>query len=82
MAWNPQKKADGGLLAVQWCTCVVSWTVVVFLIGGGVSTAGLVASFVSATALVLVSWVLVKLEMSCGCDTPQRLFRRSEPDPT
>jgi uncharacterized membrane protein len=76
MAWNPEKKADAGLLAVQFCTCIVSWTVVVFLMSGTVSSAGFVASIVSATALVLVSWVLIKLELSCGCDSPVRLFRR------
>jgi hypothetical protein len=80
MAWNPEKKPDGGLLAVQWCTCVVSWTVVVLLIGGGISGTGLVASFVSATALVAVSWALVKMELSCDCDTTSRLFRRREAD--
>jgi hypothetical protein len=68
MAWNAQRKADGGLLAVQFCTCIVSWTVVVLLIGGGVSGAGFVSSVITATVLVVVSWVLVKLEVSCGCN--------------
>lgn len=80
MAWNPEKKADAGLLAVQFCTCVVSWTAVVFLIGG-VSGAGFAASIVSATALVLVSWVLIKMGLSCGCDSPARLFRRRQTEP-
>jgi hypothetical protein len=80
MAWNPEKKPDSGLLAVQWCTCVVSWTVVVFLIGGGISGAGLIGSFVSATALVAVSWALVKMELSCDCDATSRLFRRRQAD--
>jgi hypothetical protein len=72
MAWNAQRKADGGLLAVQFCTCIVSWTVVVLLIGGGVSGAGFMSSVITATVLVVVSWVLVKLEVSCGCNDEPR----------
>jgi hypothetical protein len=71
MAWNPTKKADGGLLAVQFCTCIVSWTVVVFLIGGGVSSEGFVSSVITAAVLVIVSWALVKFEVSCGCEEGQ-----------
>jgi hypothetical protein len=68
MAWNPRKKVDSGLLAVQFCTCIVSWTVVVLLIGGGVSGAGFVSSVITATVLVVVSWAMVKFEVSCGCE--------------
>lgn len=61
MGWDRRRRVHPPLLAVQFGVCVGCWVAVVMALGGPVSRAGLVASFLTASVLVAVTWILAKL---------------------
>jgi uncharacterized membrane protein len=70
MGWNRDRKADPVLLVVQFLVCVVTWTVVVFLLEGAVSRSGFIASVATGVLLSLITWFMIKLDLM---RSPERL---------
>jgi hypothetical protein len=69
MAWDPERRAEPGLLGVQFVVCVGAWTAIDVAVAGVVSTEGFAAAVATGVVLVAVSWALVKLGWDHG---PQR----------
>jgi hypothetical protein len=63
MSWNRSRRADPMLLVVQFFVCVVTWTIVVFLLEGAVSRSGFAASVVTGVLLSLITWLMIKLDL-------------------
>jgi uncharacterized membrane protein YvlD (DUF360 family) len=70
VSWNRDRKAEPALLVVQFCVCVVVWTVVVFLLEGAVSRSGFIASVATGILLTLITWLMIKLDL---LRSPERL---------
>jgi hypothetical protein len=70
LTWRSDRRVSLGFLGAQFCVCVGSWLVVVLLIEGSASTAGLVASIVTGVVLMLVSWISIKVGWDIGPSKP------------
>jgi hypothetical protein len=70
MSWNRDRKADPVLLVVQFCVCVVAWTVVVLLLEGAVSRSGFIASVMTGVVLTAITYLMIKLDL---LRSPERL---------
>jgi uncharacterized membrane protein len=70
MSWNRDRTADPVLLVVQFCVCVVTWTVVVFILEGAVSRSGFIASVATGVLLSIITYLMIKLDL---LRSPERL---------